>query len=417
MRETFDPIESMARARHEFGEHGGVNLSIEASTTFTVMAAETMPRIFRGERGPFSLEPGGQTEGCYLYGRHFNPTVYAFGRMLAAMEGTEAGYASASGMSAIACVLMQLCGHGDAVVSSNAVYGGTFALLREFLPSKAGLSTRFVRITDLEAVERAVQETRARVLYTETVSNPTLEVADIPALAEIAHRHGAQLVVDNTFSPMILTPARLGADVVVHSVTKFISGASDVIAGAVCGRTALIESLMDLHTGALMLLGPTMDPKIAHELTLRLPHLGLRVREHSRRALALASRLREVGARVRYPGLPDHPQHALLERLRHPDYGHGGLLTIDLGTVERANRFMEILQNEHSFGFMAVSLGYFETLMSCSGSSTSSELSESDRAAAGISPGLVRMSVGLTGTVEQRWGQVEDAYRRVGEEG
>jgi methionine-gamma-lyase len=271
-----------------------------------------------------------------------------------------------------------------------------------------------VRITDLDAVERAVQEARARVLYTETVANPTLEVADIPALAEIAHRHGALLVVDNTFSPMILTPARLGADVVVHSVTKFISGASDVIAGAICGRTELIESLMDLHTGALMLLGPTMDPKIAHELTLRLPHLGLRIREQSRRALAYARRLREIGARVGYPGLEEHPGHALFERLRHPDYGHGGLLTVDLETVERANRFMEILQNEHSFGFMAVSLGYFETLMSCSGSSTSSELSDEDRAAAGISPGLVRMSVGLTGTVERRWAQLEDAYERVG---
>lgn len=409
--EPFDPLAAMAAARHEFGEHGGVNLSIEASTTFTVMAANQMPRMFRGEGGPFS-NPGGSTGGCYLYGRHFNPTVFTFGRLLAAMEATAAGYATSSGIGAISAVLLQLCRSGEHIVAANAIYGGTFALLKDFLPSRAGITTTFVPLGDHAAIADALRRTRAKVLYVESIANPTLEVADLPALAAIARAAGATFVVDNTFAPLMLTPARHGADVVVHSVTKFVSGASDVIAGAICASAAFIQELMDLHQGALMLLGPTMDPKIAHELTLRLPHLGVRVQEHSRRALAMAERLEQLGERVAYPGLRSHPQHALLRRLQNPGHGDGGLLTIDLGSRARADRFMEILQNEHSFGYMAVSLGYFDTLMSCSGASTSSELTAEERQEAGIQDGLVRMSVGITGSLEQRLAQLEDAVRR-----
>ena len=152
MKKKFDPVAAMADSRHEFGEHGGVNLSIEASTTFTVMAADEMPKIFRGERGPFSMQAGNATGGCYLYGRNFNPTVYTFGRMLAAMEGTEAGYATASGLGAIAAVLMQYCNVGEHIVSSKTIYCGTFALLKEFFPLKSGVQTTFVDITDHVAV-------------------------------------------------------------------------------------------------------------------------------------------------------------------------------------------------------------------------------------------------------------------------
>lgn len=401
-----DPLERMALARHEFGEHGGVNMSIEASTTFTVLIASTMPELFKGALGP-------QQGGCYLYGRSFNPTVYALGRQLAALEDTQAAYAAASGMGAISSVVLQLCGRDDHVVASNTIYGGTYALLHDYLPSRTGITTSFVDVTDLGAV-RAAMTDRTRMLYTEVLANPTLAVADLPALAEIAHERGVPLVVDNTFSPLMVTPTRWGADIVIHSLTKFINGASDIIAGAVCGSDAFIQSLMDVHHGSLMLLGPTMDPKVAHEISLRIPTLAVRMAEHCRRAQIFAERLDREGVRVSYPGLPSHPGHQRLRRMLNPGYGFGGLLTIDLGTVERASRFMEILQNEHSFGFMAVSLGYFETLMSCSGSSTSSELSERDQHAAGISPGLVRMSVGITGSVEQRWAQLHDAIGRVG---
>jgi len=403
---TFDPIRSFADLRHEFGEHGGVNMSVEASTTFTVIDAETMPEIFQGNLGP-------DVGGCYLYGRHFNPTVYVLGRQIAAYEGAEAGYCTASGMAAIAAVVMQLCDTGDHVVASRTVYGGTFALLNDYLPAKAGIATTFVNVADLDAVERAITP-RTRVLYCESMSNPTLRVADIPALAEIAHRHGAMLVVDNTFTPLIVAPTQHGADVVVHSLTKFMNGASDHIAGAVCGTTAFIMKLMDLHTGSLMLLGPTMDPQVAFDISLRLPHLGLRMAEHSRRALAIASRLEQCGLPVTYPGLPTHPDHALLRRLADPDFGFGGLLTLDLGTRERAFDFMGRLQNEHQFGLMAVSLGYSETLMSCSAASTSSEMPEEELEKAGVLPGLVRLSIGYTGTLDQRWGQLQSVLVDMG---
>lgn len=268
-------------------------------------------------------------------------------------------------------------------------------------------------ISDLGAVAAAVTD-RTRVIYTETLSNPTLVVADIPSLAAIARTKGLKLVVDNTFTPFILSPLRLGADVVVHSLTKFISGASDIIGGAVCAADGnFVNSLMDLHMGPLMLLGPTMDPKVASELSLRIPHLTLRVREHSGRALFYAERLQALGAKVVYPGLQSHPQHALLQRLANPGYGFGGMLTVELPNLERAKLFMERLQNKHGFGLMAVSLGYFDTLMSASAASTSSELSDAELAQAGISGGLVRLSVGLTGSRAQRWAQLEESYRHV----
>jgi methionine-gamma-lyase len=403
----FDPVESFANMRHEFGEHGGVNMSIESSTTFTVLSADTMPEIFQGRKGPDNA-----AGGCFLYGRHFNPTVYVLGKQLASLEGAEDGYCSASGMSAISSVIMQLCSQGGHMISSDTVYGGTFALLKDYLPAKTGLRVSFVDSTDLDQVEAAFTED-TRLLYVESVANPTLRIADLPRLAEIAHAHGAQLVVDNTFSPLIISPIRYGADIVVHSLTKFINGASDIIAGAICGKTDFITSLMDLHTGSLMLLGPTMDPRTAFNISMRLPHLALRVAEHSRRAMIFATRLQDMGLQVTYPGLTGHPDHEILEQLSNPQFGYGGLFCLDLETTDNANRFMEVLQNERRFGFMAVSLGYFETLMSCSAATTSSEMSEEDQSKAGISPGLVRISIGYTGSLEQRWSQFQGALDSV----
>ncbi|MCJ7558875.1 MAG: aminotransferase class I/II-fold pyridoxal phosphate-dependent enzyme, partial [Gammaproteobacteria bacterium] len=402
---TQNPIERLAATRHEFGEHGGVNMSIEASTTFTVMKPGTMPELFEGRKTA--------PEGCYLYGRHFNPTVYQLGRQLAAIEGTEAAYCAASGMAAISAAVLQLCNSGDHVVASNTVYGGTYALLHDFLPAKANIHTTFVDATDLDAISAAITD-KTKVVYAESIANPTLRVADIPALAELAHSHNAKLVIDNTFSPLVLSPALLGADVVVHSMTKFINGASDIIAGAVCGTTEFIQGLMDLHQGPLMILGPTMDPSIASKISLRIPHLALRMVEHGRRARIFSERLQALGVAVAYPGLPEHPDHQLMQRLYCAEFGFGGILTLDLGSQEQANNLMETLQNTYGFGFMAVSLGYFDTLMSCPGSSTSSEMTDEDLAVAGIGEGLVRMAVGYTGSLEQRWQQLENALTDVG---
>ncbi len=401
-----DPVETLANTRHEFGEHGGVNMSVEASTTFTAMHPDILSEMFTGHLGP-------DKGGCYLYGRHFNPTVYALSKQLAALEGTESAYCTASGMGAISGVLFQLCNAGDHIVSSNTVYGGTYALMHDFLPRKAGITTSLVDINDLEAVENAIGE-NTRVIYAESIANPTLRVADIPGLAEIAHRHDIKLVIDNTFSPLLLSPKQLGADIVVHSMTKFIGGASDHIAGAICADKDFIHQLMDLHTGSLMLLGPTMDPQVAFNINLRIPHLSLRMAEHGKRAQLFAERLQALGLAVNYPGLPEHPDHELISNLHCADYGYGGILTLDMGTEEAANELMDMLQNDYRFGYMAVSLGYFDTLMSCSGSTTSSEMTDKDKSAAGISPGLVRMSVGYTGTTEQRWRQLLSALERLG---
>jgi len=172
---------------------------------------------------------------------------------------------------------------------------------------------------------------------------------------------------------------------------------------------------MDLHQGSLMLLGPTMDARSAYDISMRLPHLGLRIAEHSERALEFARRLRELGLETIYPGLEEHPDHTLLKEIANADYGAGGVLCLDLGSRERAYAFMERLQNEQGFGYMAVSLGYYDTLMSCPAGTTSSEMPEEQRAEAGISPGLVRMSIGYTGTLEQRWRQLATVLEEVGQ--
>lgn len=400
-----DPIERLANTRHEFGEHGGVNMSVEASTTFTVMKPGTMPELFQGRKAA--------PEGCYLYGRHFNPTVYILGRQLAAIEGTEAAYCTASGMAAITAAIFQLCESGEHMVAANTMYGGTYALMHDFLPAKANIQTSFVDITDLAAVEAAMTDT-TRVIYAESISNPTLRVANIPALAELAHRHGVELVIDNTFSPLVLNPVALGADVVVHSMTKFINGASDIIAGAVCGSADFIQGLIDLQMGPLMLLGATMDPMVASKISLRIPHLALRMREHAHRAQYLADKLRALGVSVAYPGLASHPDHELIKTMHCAEYGFGGILTLDLGNEEQANKLMDVLQNKHRFGFMAVSLGYFDTLMSNPRSSTSSEMTDEDMAIADIGAGLIRMSVGFTGSIEQRWQQLKSGLADIG---
>lgn len=293
--QKYNPEQAMCNVRREFGEHGGVTPSIARSATFTVMDPRVMPEIFTGIRGP-------DKGGCFLYSRHFNPTVDVLARYLFAMEDTEAAVCTASGMSAISCTLLQLCEYGSHIVSSDTVYGGTHALLQELLP-KMGITTTVVDPTDVSAFETAITD-KTRVIYTETVGNPTLKVADIPALAKLAHDRGLKLVVDNTFTPIVVTPAVMGADVVVHSLTKFVNGASDTIAGAICADKDFIYQLMDLHTGRVMLLGPTMDPRIAYDIIQRLPHLAIRMREHGARTMVIASRLFEMGIKVSYPGQP-----------------------------------------------------------------------------------------------------------------
>lgn len=403
--QNYNPEQAMWEVRREFGEHGGVSPSISRSSTFTVMDPCVMPEIFDGLRGP-------DKGGCFLYSRHFNPTLDVLARYLFALEGTEAAVCTASGMAAISCALLQICKQGDHIVSSDTIYGGTHALLAEMLP-QMGIHTTFVDPADLNAFEAAITD-RTRVLYTETFGNPTLKVADLPSLATLAHDRDLQLVVDNTFSPVIVTPAHLGADVVVHSMTKFINGASDALAGVICASKDFVYKLMDLHTGRVMLLGPTLDPRVAFDIIQRLPHLPIRMREHSARAMVIASRLQALGIAVTYPGLPSNPQYQLTSSMINAGYGYGGLLTIDCQVRAKAEELMAVLQNKERFGFIAVSLGYFDTLMSCSSSSTSSEIAPEDQDRMGLSPGLIRMAIGYTGSLDARLAQIENALQTVG---
>ena len=403
--QNYNPEQAMWSVRREFGEHGGVSPSISRSATFTVMDPCIMPEIFEGLRGP-------DKGGCFLYSRHFNPTLDVLARYLSALEGTQAAVCTASGMAAISCTLLQLCEYGDHIVSSDTVYGGTHALLAELLP-KMGIHTTFVDPTDVNAFQAAITD-KTRVIYTEVFGNPTLKVADIPSLAKLAHQHELKLVVDNTFSPVIVSPAQLGADVVVHSMTKFINGASDAIAGVICADKDFVYQLMDLHTGRVMLLGPTMDPRVAFDIMQRLPHLPIRMREHSARAMVIASRLLELEVSVSYPGLPSNPQYQLTSSLVNAGYGYGGMLTIDCKTRSKAEELMAILQNEERFGLIAVSLGYFDTLMSCSSSSTSSEIPPEDQGRMGLSSGLIRLAIGYTGSLKARLEQIERGLQKVG---
>lgn len=401
----YNPEQALFNAKREFGEHGGVTPSISRSSTFTVMDPAYMPEIFAGIRGP-------EKNGCFLYSRHFNPTTAVFSRYMAAMEGTESAQATASGMAAISCTLLQLCRQNDHIVASRTIYGGTHALLDKLLP-EMNIDTTFVDPTDIKAFQKAITP-QTKVLYVETMANPTLEIANLPELADLAHSHGAKLVVDNTFTPVLVSPFQLGADVVVYSLTKFISGASDMIAGAICADKEFIYALKDLHTGRAMLLGPTMDPYTAFDLIQRLPHLPLRMREHSRRAMVIATHLEQMGVAVTYPGLPSHPQHGLFSEILNQGYGFGGVLTVDCVTRQQAEHFMNILQNDEQFGYIAVSLGFYDTLMSCSSSSTSSEIPPEDQSEMGLSPGLVRVSIGYTGALQERVKQMERAVTAAG---
>ncbi|MGB5647131.1 MAG: aminotransferase class I/II-fold pyridoxal phosphate-dependent enzyme, partial [Muriicola sp.] len=285
---------------HNFGEFGGVNPSISDSSTYTFLSAKTMFDTFEGN-----------TEGCYLYSRHSSPSNLYLGEALAALEGTETANVTASGMGAITAVILQLCNAEDHIVSSRTIYGGTYAFMKNFL-KKFKIDTTFVDITKLEAVEKAITP-RTKMIYCESVSNPLLEVADIKGLAALAKKYKIPLVVDNTFSPLSVAPAHLGADIVIHSLTKFINGSSDCVAGVVCGTKDFCLALKDVNNGAGMLLGSTLDSLRASSILKNMRTLHIRMKKHSENALYLAQHFEKDGLRVVYPGLASHPGHSLMK--------------------------------------------------------------------------------------------------------
>ena len=380
MTKKSDPATAIQDLK-QFGEFGGVNPSITDSATFTFMTEDEMIRTFHGE-----------TEGCFLYSRHWNPSNRYLSEALAAMEGTELAWVTASGMAAITTTLLQLCNSGDHIITSVTTYGGTFAFLNNYL-KKFNIEVTFVNITDIESVKKAIRP-NTKVLYTESMTNPMLQISDIPRLAEITRKAGITLVVDNTFTPMIISPHRLGADIVVYSMTKFINGKNDCVAGAICASNDFINAISDVNAGTAMLLGPVLDPLRSSSILKNLGTLHIRMQKHSENAMYLAKKFEELGLNFVYPGMPNHPDYELFNRIMNKEFGYGGMIAIDLETAEKAAPVMELMQ-ERGVGYHAVSLGYFKTLFSNSGKSTSSEVPEKIQKEMGLSPGLIRFSVGL----------------------
>ena len=394
-KQKFDPATAVQHCFHG-GSFRDVNPSVTDSATFFFEKGEDMTATFHG-----------QTQGMFLYSRHWNPMNKYLSDALAAMEGTEAAWVTGSGMAAITNAMLQLVSSGDQIVASPTVYGGTFAFLKNYLP-KFGVEVTFADTTSPEKVEKAIRK-NTRFIYTETMNNPMLRIADIPALSNIARKHKIKLVVDNTFTPMIFSPAKLGADIVVYSMTKFINGKNDCVAGAICASQEFINALIDVNNGTSMLLGPVLDPFRASSIMKNLYTLHIRMKQHGSNALYLAGKFKEIGLKANYPGLAEHPDHKLMKRDMNPGYGFGGMIAIDLETSEKANFMMEAMQQK-GVGYLAVSLGFYRTLFSNSGKSTSSEIPEEFQKGMGLSEGLVRFSVGLDNDIENTFQLIKECF-------
>jgi len=362
-------------------QYGENSEALYLSSGFLQPDAETSARRFAG------------TEEGYTYGRTSNPTVTSFERRLAAMEGTEAAIGASTGMGATLMMCMGLLKAGDHVICSRSMFGSTIALMgREF--GKFGVETSFVSQTDVAEWKAALRPT-TKLLFAETPTNPLTEVCDIAALADLAHSAGALLAVDNCFcSPALQRPVEFGADLIIHSGTKYLDGQGRVMAGAICGPSKLI---VDVFGPIVRTAGMTLAPFNAWVVLKGLETLNIRMQAQSANALAVARWLETQPnvARVYYPGLASHPQHELAMRQQS---GLGGaVLSFDLhgDTVDaaRANAFHVI--NSTQVVSIATNLGDTKTIICHPGTTSHGRLTEEQRQAAGISQGLVRVAVGL----------------------
>jgi O-succinylhomoserine sulfhydrylase len=346
------------------------------TSSFVHPDAETAARRFAGE------------EEAFVYSRFGNPTVTMMERRLAAMEGTEACIGTASGMAAIMLTVMALLKAGDHVVCSRSVFGSTIKLLAgEF--GRFGVETSFVSQTDLDEWRGALRP-NTRLLFAETPSNPLTEVCDIAALAGIAHGAGALLAVDNCFcTPALQRPALLGADLVIHSGTKYLDGQGRVVAGAVCGPTALID---DRFVPVMRSAGMSLSPFNAWVVLKGLETLAIRMQAQSARALELAQWLQAQPQveQVYHPGLESHPQHALAMAQQS---GQGGAVVSFVARGARAGAFSVI--DATRICSITANLGDTKTTITHPGTTSHGRLTEAQRLAAGIVPGLIRVAVGL----------------------
>ena len=354
------------------GEHGEP-IFLTSSYVFA-SAAEAAAR--------FSGEQAGN-----IYSRFTNPTVRIFEERLAALEGTERCVGTASGMAAITATVLGLLQQGDHMVSSRSIFGTTVVLFDDIF-SKFGISNTFVELSDLDAWERAITP-QTKLLFMETPSNPLTDMVDIAAVAEIAHRHGCLLVVDNCFcTPALQQPIKLGADIVVHSATKYIDGQGRCIGGAVCGTEEVVGGGV---FGFLRSAGPSMSPFNAWVFLKGLETLNIRMKAHSENAFALAQWLESQPQveRVYYPGLQSHPQHELAKKQQS---GFGGLLSFALKGGKQAS--WKLIDSTRMLSITA-NLGDAKTTITHPATTTHSRLTPEQRAQSGISDGLIRIAVGL----------------------
>lgn len=353
-----------------------VNVPIYQTSTFEMADATELHELLEFER------PG------HSYTRYSNPTHAALEAAVAELEGAEAGLATASGMAAIHGVVLSVLCSGDEILIPAAVYGGVLGLSRTVL-TRSGITTRTVDTNDYDAVAAAIGP-RTRLLWVETIANPNTAVADIAALSELARSRGVLVAVDNTFaSPALATPLALGADLVVHSTTKYIGGHSDLIGGVLVGSSQRVAAAREIVVNA----GGNASPFDAFLALRGLKTLGVRMERHSSNALAVAQALEGVEgvAAVHYPGLRSHPQHELARRVLREGMA-GGMLAIDLsGGREHGERFLQRVR----VAVHATSLGGVDTLISHPASSSHRQVSEADLAAAGMTPGTIRVSIGL----------------------
>lgn len=369
----FDTLAVRAGQRRGIeGEHGE---PIYTTSSYVFRSAAEAAARFAG------------TDDGNVYSRYTNPTVRTFEQRLAALEGAEQAVATASGMSAIMACVMTFCSAGDEVLVSRSIFGATVSLFDKYF-QRFGIRVRYVGIDDLDGW-RAACNANTKMLFIESPSNPLAELADIAALGEIAHQAGALLVVDNCFcTPVLQKPLQLGADIVVHSATKYIDGQGRCLGGAVAGPAALMKEVV----GFVRTCGPSMSPFNAWVFLKGLETLGLRMRAHCQNAMQLAQWLEQQHqvSRVYYAGLDSHPQHGLARR-QHEN-GFGAVLSFEVkGGKEAAWRLIDATRMIS----ITANLGDTKTTITHPASTTHGRLTEQERSGAGISDGLVRIAVGL----------------------
>lgn len=388
---------------HTQALHAG-NFHDKATGSHATPIFQTSTFIFENaEQGArrFAFEEGG-----YIYSRLGNPNTNELEEKMAALEGGEMAIAAGSGMAAISTALLTLLKQGDHIVTSDTLYGCTFGFITEMLP-QYGIEVTLVDASDLKQVEEAMKD-NTKVVYLETPANPTLKVIDIAGVAEIAHKFDAKVIVDNTFmTPFLQRPLELGADVVVHSATKYLGGHGDIIAGIIVGSK---ELLFDMKFPHLKDLGGILGPFDAWLLVRGIKTLGMRMEKHCKNAQKVAEYLENhpLVDKVYYPGLASHPQYEIAKKQMD---GFGGMIAFELkGGVEEGRTLMDSVE---MIG-LAVSLGCVDSLIQHPASMTHSPVPKEERLAAGITDGLVRLSVGIE-DVEDIIADLEQALNKVGE--